>query len=254
MAKIQSDVRKEWLKNRNRRTLTSSPTTLDAVNEVIIVDTSSVVHIITLTDVSNLNSDDGKVVWIYDDSDNAATNNITINANGAGNTINGESSFVIILDGALTKIELMNNNWVAIVGDERLTSFASHDMQLVDVSGPITTTSTTFEDVAGVILTTKDLGENGTYRGEMNADMEHSQNKKITTFRLTIDGTPVGREFIAFSPLNPGDPFPATAVAKGVSILPGVDLQLQWKTESGTAQINHITMDINGVPDSAVKT
>lgn len=101
-------IAKEGLHLANVRTLTTSPTTLDATDCIVLVDTSAVTHTVTLPAVA-----DGKVAVIKDSTGNAATRNITINRGGTS-TIDGATSKTIATNyGALTFVS-NGTNWFLI--------------------------------------------------------------------------------------------------------------------------------------------
>lgn len=102
-------IAKEGLHLANVRTLTTSPTTLDATDCVVLVDTSAVTHTVTLPTVA-----DGKVVVVKDSTGNAGTRNIAVNRGGATATIDGATSKTIATNyGTLTFVS-NGTNWFLI--------------------------------------------------------------------------------------------------------------------------------------------
>lgn len=87
------------------RTLTTSPTTLAATDEVVLVDTSAVTHTITLPAVAA-----GRRITIKDSGNNAATRNITVNRGGTS-LIDGATSQTINTN--YGRLDLVSNgtNW-----------------------------------------------------------------------------------------------------------------------------------------------
>ena len=67
-----------------------------------------------------------------------------------------------------------------------------HDRQSVESAIPQSTTSLTFVDVAGAVLTTKDLSQDGTYQVLTPVVVQASLNNTVAEFRITLDGNQIG--------------------------------------------------------------
>lgn len=248
---IHNDAVDLWVENRNERSV-SSATSLDAADERINVDTSGGTFPVELADTGDLQTPTGKRI-VFDHTTGNDLFTITPKSGDANSaTINGVASFTVPLSGLTWIAHLYQNNWYVVALYVQLEFLASHDRQSVNLTGPITTTSATFEDIAGAILTPVDLGESGTYLVDAVINLTHSNPNRDVTIRLVVNGSPVGNEFSVSS---------ETAMAvfpmEGLWSAPGVnasdDIKLQWKTTMATATINVLTMIIDGIPDSALK-
>lgn len=126
-----------------------------------------------------------------------------------------------------------------------------HDRQGVQVTGPITTTSATFVDISGAVLTTKDLGVDGLYLFILSAELEHTNNNSTIDIRVTIDGVPSMSRAVHFGPSSAGNAqsisIPALSIIDAGSVI-----QAQWETSGSTAQINDIEMVIDGIPENRI--
>lgn len=127
-----------------------------------------------------------------------------------------------------------------------------HDRQAVNVAGPLTTTSTTFVDVSGATLTTKDLAQTVFYQIWVSIEIQHNNNNSTIDVRIIIDGAPSMSRTISFGPSGADNPQSPTIIGSSTGIDAGSVIQVQWNTPSGTAQINDLEMIIDGVPDSRV--
>lgn len=101
-------IAKEGLRLANTRSVTTSPTTLDATDCIVLVDTSAVTHAVTLPAVA-----DGRVVTIKDKANNAGTRNITINRGGTS-LIDGATSKTINTNYGALRFVSDGTNWFLI--------------------------------------------------------------------------------------------------------------------------------------------
>lgn len=127
-----------------------------------------------------------------------------------------------------------------------------HDRQKVVVVGPITTTSTTFVDIPGAILTTKDLGLTGNYQAWLSLSIQQSNNNSLINFRAVIDGVPGGVRSVDFGPSSADNPHHVTVIAQRENVVPNITVQIQWSVSAGTGQINDLIMMIDGIPEVRV--
>ena len=90
------------------RTLTTSPTTLTATDDLVCVDTSAVTHTITLPTPTL-----GRKITIKDSAGNAAARNITVNDNGT-ELIDGAGSQTINANYGSLDLVYNGSTWVII--------------------------------------------------------------------------------------------------------------------------------------------
>lgn len=133
------------------------------------------------------------------------------------------------------------------MGFEREPIF--HDVQDVRLAGPITTTSSTFVDIPGAVLTTKDLGQLAKYMFWVATEVESTNNNSTIQLRATVDGTPGMSTSISFGPAGGGNPQTISLIGVGDAIESGEVIQLQWNVSVGTAQINSLTLMFDGIPE-----
>lgn len=125
-----------------------------------------------------------------------------------------------------------------------------HDRQDIIVDGPITTTSTTFVDIPGAELTTKDLGEAGNYQVWISLGVQQSNNNSSITFRTVIDGVAGEGRSIQFGPNMSNQPQHSTLIGQSDSVIAGKIIKFQWLVSNGTGQINNMRIMIDGIPES----
>lgn len=92
-------------------------------------------------------------LYIYDASNNASVNNITINA-GAGQTINGASSLVISTNGAGCLIRILNNTAFVVT----LTAGGGGGVSSVGATSPITSSGGANPNISTSMNTNKLIG------------------------------------------------------------------------------------------------
>ena len=128
-----------------------------------------------------------------------------------------------------------------------------HDRQSVLSNATQVTSSSTFSDVLGATVTTKDLGGPGSYLGWISLLMSNSLNNSDGLFRLLLNGIPVGT-FTTISlrvkDLDVG--FSVNSNLAGIDIVSGDVLQVQFATSSGTLTLIEFSLLIDGVPASRV--
>ena len=133
--------------------------------------------------------------------------------------------------------------------------YTEHDRQDIIVAGPITTTSTTFVDIPGAQITTKDLDEGdetGNYQVFLSLSLQQSNNNTFVTFRVVINGVPGDGRTVNFGPNTANSPQHATLIGQAEDVIPGTFIKFQWLVGTGTGQINSLRMMMDGVRDSRV--
>lgn len=138
-----------------------------------------------------------------------------------------------------------------MIGKQNL-DYTRHDRQIVRVPGPIITTSTTFVDVPGATLTTKDLGELGNYQAWLSISVQQSNNNTAINFRAVINGFPGNTRTVDFGPASANNPQHATLLAQRDGVEPNIEIKLQWNVTAGTGQINDLVMMLDGVRELRV--
>lgn len=129
-----------------------------------------------------------------------------------------------------------------------------HDRQDIILNGPITTTSTTFVDIPGAQLTTKDLGSEGNYQVWVNVSVQQNTNNSSVTFRALLDGVAGEVLTISFGPAAANNPTIATIIGQNSSISSGSLVEFQWLVSGGEGQINNLTSLIDGIRTDRIIT
>ena len=101
-------IAKEGLRLANTRSVATSPTTLDATDCIVLVDTSAVTHAVTLPAVA-----DGRIITIKDVANNAGTRNITVNRGGTS-LIDGATSKTINTNYGSLQLVSNGTNWFTV--------------------------------------------------------------------------------------------------------------------------------------------
>jgi hypothetical protein len=126
-----------------------------------------------------------------------------------------------------------------------------HDRQSMESAVPQSTVSNIFVDVTGATITSKDLGESGTYQIATPILISSSLNNTLASFRVVLDGNQIGDVSVItlkIKELDIGFTFTGT--------LPGINtnqvIQLQYSTDKGTLTLSEFSMTIDGIPTSRV--
>jgi len=127
-----------------------------------------------------------------------------------------------------------------------------HDRQDIIVEGPITTTSTEFEDIPGAQLITADLSQTGSYQVWLSLSVENSNNNTSITFRIIIGGISGQDRTVDFGPGAGGDPQHATLIGEADDVEADTLIEFQWKVSGGTGTINGLRILIDGIPGSRI--
>ena len=127
-----------------------------------------------------------------------------------------------------------------------------HDRQQIVIVEPITTTSTTFVDIPGATLTTKDLSQTGVYQAFGSISIQQSNNNASISIRTVVDGVPRPERTINFGPNAANIPLPISIMAQAEGVVEGIIIKLQWKVSTGTAQINTLVSMFDGIPESRI--
>ena len=126
-------------------------------------------------------------LYIYDASNNASVNNITINA-GSGQTINNSSSIVLSTNGAGAVVSIINNtSFIGVLNTNSSAIISATDSSTIDftVTGNNLTGSVKYQDSIVVKLNTTDVNVNyypkvpiynpaGTISGTFYSDIQYA--------------------------------------------------------------------------------
>ena len=126
-----------------------------------------------------------------------------------------------------------------------------HDRQKVESAVPQSTTSLTFVDVTGAALTTKDLGQEGTYQIMTPVLVQSSLNNTIASFRITADGDQIGDISIVELKIKELD-VGITFVGELSGVSAGTVLQMQYATDKGTLTLEEYSVIFDGIPSIRV--
>lgn len=128
-----------------------------------------------------------------------------------------------------------------------------HDRQTVSSVALQQTSSSTFSDVTGAFITAKDLAQPGQYLGWLSLLMSNTNNNAVASFRLTLDGNPIGNIaaiMLKVKDLDVG--YTLMSDLGGAGIVDGNVLQLQFATNTGTLSLSAFSVLVDGVPASRV--
>ena len=128
-----------------------------------------------------------------------------------------------------------------------------HDRNSVTNEVPQSTNSSVFVDLVGASITTKDLGEDGNYQSLMPIIVNCTSNNTTISFRVLLDGNPVGSEkhiFVKTKDLDLG--YTITSNLGGASLPPNSTIQVQYKTDKGTVEVTGFGIVSDGIPASRV--
>ena len=126
-----------------------------------------------------------------------------------------------------------------------------HDRQAIQGTSTLQTTSQTFVDLPGMTLTTKDMGEDGSYLITFAALVLHSDQKKQVFFRLLVDGVEVAVQQLTSNFQNLEVSF--SFVHQESPTAAGKIVKMEWHNDNkGTASVTNRELVINGVPISSV--
>ena len=127
-----------------------------------------------------------------------------------------------------------------------------HDRQAMFNEDPESTSSTDFVDLPGAELTTKNLSIDGNYTLAMSLLISSSLNNTTASFRLLVDGVPVGpNETIITLKVKDLD-IGYTLHGIATSIPRETVLKVQYKTSAGTLTVTEFNILIDGIPQSRV--
>lgn len=115
------------------------------------------------------------------------------------------------------------------------------------------TSSSSFVDLIGASFTTTEIAPPSVYMITASILMSASLNNTIGTFRLLLDGFPVGDEdelILRFKDQAVGYTF----LADLPDVSPGQVIQFQYKTDQGILTISENRNTIDGIPASRIIT
>ena len=126
-----------------------------------------------------------------------------------------------------------------------------HDRQSMESVIPQSTLSTTFVDITGATITTKDLSQDGTYQVLTPVLVSASLNNTLASFRITVDGNQVGDiSTIALKVKDLDIGYTFTGTLPGISS--GQELQIQFSTDKGVLTLQEFSFSVDGIPTSRV--
>lgn len=123
------------------------------------------------------------------------------------------------------------------------------DIQTTATSSAITTTSLTFVDT-GLTLTTKNLGENGSYLITFTAEMTNTNNGRIGGIQIVVDGVVVIGSIITTEIGTVANSISTSSVVSNLSS--GKIIKIQWNTSANTATMNSRSLNIIGYPNNRI--
>jgi len=127
------------------------------------------------------------------------------------------------------------------------------DRQMGHAASGSVTTSTSYVDLATMVLTSKDFGQTGCYIVNFSCRADNSSNNKTNSFQLVVGGAAEVDSEVFYS-YSPGEEFSATMYHLLPTVTGGTEIKIQYKTTGGTLTAGHRTLIIDGVPGSQVVT
>jgi len=116
-----------------------------------------------------------------------------------------------------------------------------------------TTSSTSFVDIPGAVLTTNDLGEDGFYNIWFSILVSASLNNTEIAFRSMVNGVPTSTDGRGIN-IKTKDLEVGYTLMTCATIPAGSTIQAQWKTDQGTATLDHLDIIFEGAAVSRVLT
>ena len=126
-----------------------------------------------------------------------------------------------------------------------------HDRQIVGSTTPFATTSTSFVDIPGAVITTKDLSQGANYLSSAALLVSGSLNNTTATFRGILDGVPFGAE-VPITLRSKDSDVGYTLLGLSSDVQAGSAIKLQCKTDIGTLTIVEYAISVDGIPQSRV--
>ena len=129
--------------------------------------------------------------------------------------------------------------------------FPPVDRQLASSTTQTSTTSTTYIDLDSCTLTTKDLGENGTYVISFTSSNIAADSNTEANFILNIGGSDVvSTEITSYTSKSKYETIALTHLATGIAN--GTVIKVRYKRAAGTLKVDERSLVIDGVKDSSI--
>ena len=132
----------------------------------------------------------------------------------------------------------------------------TYDCQEAIGTTTASTNSTTFIDLGQMTLTTKNLGETGTYKITFSCSANAETRRRTYRFRIVVDGTPFGEEFLGTSPDRATDEHSLSFTQTISGLASGKVIKIQFAIDDDTngnaVNVFNRSLVILGVPDSEV--
>lgn len=131
-------------------------------------------------------------------------------------------------------------------------SSTSHDRQMASSETTVSTTSTSYVDLSGMTLTTKNLGGSGTYVISFTANCVNSIRGRTNEYILNIGGSDVSAAYSKFTTARDaeglGDGGNVSIVWIATGITNGTVIKVRWDSrDSGTAYTTIRRLVIDGI-------
>lgn len=110
------------------------------------------------------------------------------------------------------------------------------DRQVIEVATFTATTTLTYVPLAGMILTTKDLGENSNVNIFFSTSVTHQSASEQIDFRLTADGSPVPVGAFSTTSASSDHLHSVSFTLQGTSIEAGTVFAVEWKQNKASGQ------------------
>jgi len=144
--------------------------------------------------------------------------------------------------------------WETII-DSRSPKLPRYDRQIVASGASTSTASTSFVDLDAMILTTKNIGENGCYRVDFNCTATNDTDITDTFFQLELDGVAETPSLCTHSTSFKGkdEQFGVNLTYLFHALTSGIEIKVQYRVEAGTSTVTNRSLIIDGVKDALVE-
>lgn len=141
--------------------------------------------------------------------------------------------------------------WLNENGEE-INIIVRFDEQIAFSSASVSTSSSTFATVPGMILTTKDLKDTGRYFITFTCNYNGSSSNTRCEIQIRVDGTSANLSTSRLGNNNNVATLTLTWTQSGVGSGTIIDVQFRKSAGSGTVFLDQRTLIVRGVPDSLV--
>lgn len=214
------------------RTVRGSSVTVYNNDVILAVDTSSSACSITLDKIASGYWNTAWKLYIYDSSNNAAVNNITINA-GSGQTINNAASITISVNGAGALIQIINNT--SFLASTTITSAGG--ITSLTVSAPLTSSGGATPNISTSMSTNRLIGRGSPGSGVME--------EIILGSNLSLSGTTLNATFNGVTNVTAVLPITSTGGTTPVISSSMSTNRLLGRGTAGTGVIEEIILGTN---------